>query len=298
MFAKEKPRVLSEELEAAIQRAFDSGVVDAARVTGGDINDAFEVELGNRKKIFVKANAESPDGMFDVEAKGLAWLRATDTLRVPEVLAVAAPEEEVPFLALERIVSGRKRDNWDELLGRGLAALHRTPAPSFGLDHSNFIGRLAQDNGPAETWSEFYITRRLEPQVRLAVNSHEASMTMKSGFARLFARMESRVGDPEPPSHLHGDLWSGNVMTDEAGDPCLVDPAVYGGCREMDLAMMRLFGGFSARVFDVYREEFAPGEGDNERVPLYQLYPLLVHLNLFGGSRYGDQVEAALRKVL
>ena len=122
-------------------------------------------------------------------------------------------------------------------------------------------------------------------------------MTIKTGFARLFAKIEDRVGDPEPPSRLHGDLWGGNLHVAPDGDPVLIDPAVYGGHREVDLAMMRLFGGFGSTVFESYTNAFPLTEGWKERVLLYQLYPLMVHLNLFGGH-YGDQVEHALRSQL
>lgn len=300
----DKPRLLpiSEALEGALQAAFDSGVTDARRVTGGDVSEAFEVRFGSGKRAFVKTHPSAPPGMYDAEAHGLGWLRAADpersgrAPRIPEVLAVSTPESAAPFLALEWIAPRPRVADWDERFAHALAALHRAGAPGFGLDRPNFIGRLPQDNTPAETWSEFYVTRRLEPQLRRAVDGKNASLTMKSGFARLFARMESRVEDPEPPARLHGDLWSGNVMADDAGEPCLVDPAVYGGSREVDLAMMRLFGGFSEAVFRAYDEVFPLGEGHEDRVPLYQLYPLLVHLNLFGHG-YGDQVEAALRRV-
>ena len=111
------------------------------------------------------------------------------------------------------------------------------------------------------------------------------------------ARLPQRCGPAEPPARLHGDLWGGNLLTDEHGAPVLIDPAVYGGHREVDLAMMQLFGGFSARVFDAYHEAHPLAPGWRERAPLYQLYPLLVHVNLFGGSYLGG-VRRALRQVL
>ena len=118
---------------------------------------------------------------------------------------------------------------------------------------------------------------------------------MRRGFERLFARLGELVGPEEPPSRLHGDLWGGNLHTDDAGAPCLIDPAVYGGHREVDLAMMRLFGGFGERVFSAYSEAFPLAPGSRERVALYQLYPLMVHVNLFGGG-YGGSVERILAK--
>jgi fructosamine-3-kinase len=200
------------------------------------------------------------------------------------------------FLVLERIDAARPRADYDELLGRGLAALHAFGAPVFGLDHDNFIGRLPQVNATLPTWAEFYRARRLEPQLRMAVDRGRASPVMQEAFAHLLPRLEELVGPPETPARLHGDLWGGNAMVDEQGRPCLIDPAVYGGHREVDLAMMRLFGGFGPRVFAAYQEAFPLAPGHQDRMPLYQLYFLLVHVNLFGGA-YVIQVEQALAQI-
>jgi fructosamine-3-kinase len=156
---------------------------------------------------------------------------------------------------------------------------------------------LPQSNAPAPTWAEFYRARRIEPQLRRAADDGVASARMLRDGERLLAVMEERVGPPEPPSRLHGDLWGGNLLVDERGDPCLIDPAVHGGHRELDLAMMHLFGGFGARVFEAYDEAFPLAPGHEQRIPLYQLYFLLVHVNLFGGSYVGS-VERALAAVV
>jgi fructosamine-3-kinase len=234
--------------------------------------------------------------MFPSEARGLKWLAEANALRVPQTIAVTSGRKGEPaFLVLEYLPSSRPRPNFDEELGRGLAALHRFGAPSFGLDHENFIGRLPQTNARTETWAEFYRLRRLEPQLRRAREAGLLGGELNRRFDRLFARLGELVGPPEPPARLHGDLWGGNLHTDERGAPCLIDPAVYGGHREVDLAMMRLFGGFGARVFQAYGEAFPLAPGHSERTPLYQLYPLLVHVNLFGRGYLGS-VEAALAR--
>lgn len=279
-----------DRLTPAVSAALGSPIRSHARAHGGDINDAFDVTLADGRRVFIKTNARADRRMFGCEARGLEWLREANALRVPRVLA---HDDEPPFLALEHIASASRAADFDERLGRGLAALHRSGAPRFGFDESNFIGSLTQDNTPSETWSAFYVERRLDPQVRTAVDGGRAPAEWTRTFARLFARMDDLVGATEPPARLHGDLWSGNVMTDDTGAPCLIDPAVYGGHREIDLAMLRLFGGLSQRVLGAYHEAAPLAAGFESRVALYQLYPLLVHVNLFGGG-YVASVERAL----
>jgi len=294
------PASLGEALANALAKALGSPVAAARSLAGGDINQAYSVTLGDGRDVFVKTNAHAPHGMFAAEARGLGWLAAAKALAVPEVLAASADGDGGPsFLVLEllRQAKGRPVADFDERLGRGLAALHRSGAPSFGLDHDNFIGRLPQANGPVETWAAFYRTRRLEPQLRRAVDRGLGTTGMRRGFEKLFGQLPSLVGPEEPPSRLHGDLWGGNLMRDDRGFPCLIDPAVYGGHREIDLGMMHLFGGFGSRVFASYEEAWPLGDGAEERIGLYQLYPLMVHVNLFGGGDAG-QVEAALNRLV
>lgn len=278
---------MDASVRAAVREALGE-VASARPIGGGDINDAFEVKLASGARIFVKTNARAAPTMFPREAEGLEWLAEPGALRVPKVLAVSPR-----FLALELIEPGRPARDHDERLGRGLAAIHRAGADRFGWPRDNFIGSLPQDNRREDDWPTFYARRRIEPQLRMAVDAGRASRAMQGGLSRLCERMPDRVGPAEPPSRLHGDLWGGNCHTASDGAPVLIDPAVYGGHREVDLAMMQLFGGFSARVFDAYREAWPLADGWRERVPLYQLYPLLVHVCLFGGS-YVDSVERAL----
>jgi fructosamine-3-kinase len=267
----------------ALERALGVRVETASPVAGGDINEAWEVRLADGRTVFAKTHARADPAMFPAEARGLEWLRAAGALRIPEVLAA-----EAEVLALERIDSAPRRAGFDDELGRGLAALHRFGAPSFGVDHDNFIGRLPQPNAPLPSWSEFYRERRLGAQLRAARRAGLADAALERDFDRLFARLPDLVGPEEPPARLHGDLWGGNLHVDEHGAPCLIDPAVYGGHREVDLAMMRLFGGFSPRVFAAYEEAYPLAPGAADRVALYQLYPLLVHVNLFGGGYVGS----------
>ena len=282
---------MKPELRAALERTLGVEVARAKSLGGGSINEAFEVSLADGESLFVKTHPRPPAGMFETEARGLAWLAEADAIRVPRVLAVS--ESDPAFRALELLRPARRHAAFDEELGRSLAALHAYGAASFGLDYDNFIGRLAQSNTPADGWASFYWAERLEPQLRLAVDRGLISNRTRTRFDGLLRALPELLGPEEPPARLHGDLWGGNLHGDELGAPCLIDPAVYGGHREMDLAMMRLFGGFGPRVFSAYGEALPLEPGAAERVELYQLYPLLVHVNLFGGS-YVASVERAL----
>ncbi len=289
--------MIDRVLRARIEAELAQRVSETTRVSGGDINDAFELVLGDGRHVFLKSNARAPLAMFAAEARGLAFLEQARALRVPRVLAFSAEHAQPSFLLLEFVRSARPRAGFDEELGRGLAQLHRASAPSFGLGHANFIGRLTQTNRAHSTWAEFYRAERLEPQLRAAIDANHAPSSLARDFDGLFRRLPELVGEPEPPARVHGDLWGGNLLVDERGAPCLIDPAVYGGHREMDLAMMRLFGGFGARVFSAYAEAFPLTDGHEERVQLCQLYPLLVHVNLFGGG-YVESVRHALARYL
>jgi fructosamine-3-kinase len=284
-------------LAQAVTQTMGVAVKRMLPLAGGDINEAYALELANGHTVFCKTNHDAPRAMFWAEARGLAWLAEAGALRLPKVLAVGHNTVGPSFLVLEYVRQGARRRDFDENLGRGLAALHRFGAPGFGLDHDNFIGRLPQRNVPQRSWADFYRTRRLEPQLQRAVERGLASPAMRRGLERVLTTLEQQVGPIEPPARLHGDLWGGNLMVDETGSPCLIDPAVHGGHREVDLAMMRLFGGFAPRVFEAYAEAYPLAPGHEERLPLYQLYPLMVHVNLFGRS-YVSSVEEALARLV
>ena len=285
--------MIAAALRARVEAELGQPIVAAVRVAGGDINDALELRLGDGQSVFLKTNAQAPLAMFAAEARGLEFLEQAQALRIPKRLGVSSAQVGPSFLLLEFIRSRAPRAGFDEELGRGLAGLHRAGAPGFGLAEPNFIGRLPQSNREHPTWAEFYRCERLEPQLRLAVDDGRAPSALARDFEGLFRRLPELVGAPEPPARLHGDLWGGNLHVDENGAPCLIDPAAYGGHREMDLAMMRLFGGFGPRVFAAYAEAFPLAPGHRERVALCQLYPLLVHVNLFGGG-YVESVRRTL----
>lgn len=262
----------------------------ATPVSGGDVNHAHRVELDDGRTLFVKSQADPQPDVFGLEADGLMLLRASGAIRVPEVIAT-----HTDFLALEWIEPSRSTD--PERLGRELADLHRSGHQRFGLDRDNYVGAVAQRNTWCDTWPEFYATRRLEPLVRRNVDDGRLPPSTTNELARLVDRLDDLCGPVEPPSLLHGDLWGGNLMTTGDGQPVLIDPAVHYGHREVDLAMMRLFGGFSAATFAAYDEHHPLAAGHQDRVRLYQLHPLLVHVTMFGGG-YGRSFLDALHAYL
>jgi fructosamine-3-kinase len=182
--------------------------------------------------------------------------------------------------------SDRKKDFW-MAFGQRLAGLHRHTNEKFGLDHDNFIGSLPQKNNFHDEWPSFFIEERLEVQIRLAKDHSLLSKTDIQNFEYLFNQLNQIFPD-EPPALIHGDLWSGNFMVDEKGEPCIIDPAVYYGHREMDIAMSRLFGGFDRLFYESYNREFPMEPGWEERMDICNLYPLMVHVNLFGEGYLGS----------
>ncbi len=271
-----------EEVADAIEAALGARPRDDAPAAG-------VVTLAGGRRVFVKAPRDDrARAMVEAEAHGLAFLRGRSALRVPDVLAHGEGYIVLSFLEL-RAVEGRGA----EAFGRALAELHRSGAPSFGLDRNNFIGLTQQRNTPHDRWADFYRDERILAVAERAGLSRGTRALVDS----VAARMVDLVGDDEPPARLHGDLWAGNACVDADGVPCVFDPAVAGGSRELDLAMMDLFGGFPRRTFDAYDESFPLLPGHAERRPLYQLYFLLVHVAIFGAV-YVARTEECLRRVL
>lgn len=244
------------------------------------------------REAFVKTRADAGAGEYALEAEGLRWLGEPGALRLPAVIEVAED-----YLALEWVPPGRLSAQGAEELGRGLAAVHSAGAARFGdpgfgarLGIEARIGSLRLPNEPADDWPTFYAQRRLLPLARIARERGALSERGATLVERVCERLPELAGPAEPAARLHGDLWSGNVHADADGRPWLIDPSAYGGHREVDLAMLRLFGAPAERVFAAYEESAPLADGWRERVELWQLLPLLVHAVLFGGS-YRDAAE-------
>jgi fructosamine-3-kinase len=269
------------------------GASDAQPVGGGDINQAFRVRMPDGRIAFVKTRADAAPGEYEAEAEGLRWLAEPGAVRTPAVLEVGED-----YLALEWIERGRLDSAGAEELGRGLAETHAAGAPCFGMPAGGAgggFGSLRLSNEPKADWASFYAERRIGPLARLASERGLISAEAERALERVCARMPELAGALEPPARLHGDLWSGNVMAGADARAWLIDPSCYGGHREVDLAMLRLFGAPSERIFAAYEETAPLAAGWRERVELYQLLPLLVHALLFGGSYVAAAERVAAR---
>jgi fructosamine-3-kinase len=293
---------LPAALTDAVASAMGRGVTGGRRTSGGSINEAWELELEGGERAFVKTRADAAPGEYATEAAGLRWLAEPGAVKLPRVLAVGDDERGPRFLALEWVEEGALDRAGAEALGRGLAALHAAGAAAFGASPPGArpelrIGPLSLPNEPATDWPAFYARARLQPLVELAAGRGALSGAGREAVERVCERIAELAGPPEPPARLHGDLWGGNVLAGSDGHAWLVDPAAYGGHREVDLAMLRLFGAPSPRLFAAYEEAAPLAEGHEDRVALWQLFPLLVHAVLFGRG-YAEQAVTAARGVV
>lgn len=316
------PSAVAAGVRRAVRLAPDEAL-RARPVGGGCINQGVQLRTSSGA-YFLKWNRDAGPHFFDAEADGLAALAATGAVGTPEVAARSGPGEAVPWLLLSWVEAGRPgREGWSRL-GRQLAELHRgrhaaphgnaaasPPAPAppsgaaapsdrwagrYGWHADNVIGSLPQANGWTRSWPDFWARRRLRPLVRSlraagALSARQAAVV--DAAADSMADLAGPAANADGPSLLHGDLWSGNVLFDGAENPVLIDPAVYVGHREVDLAMARLFGGFGTAFYRAYEEAWPLRPGHEARRSAYQLYPLLVHARLFGGGYASRAVAAA-----
>ena len=285
--------MIPTELSNHLAVALNLEIKNSQSVSGGSINRAAKIST-NRGDLFLKWNSDAPDDFFEKEADGLKRLGTTGTsIRIPYVISSGKPENGRPgFLLMEFIEEGRSGDSFE--FGRNLAKLHQTTAGQFGLETNNYIGSLPQSNRRHKQWTDFFVQERINPQIQMAVDSGK----LDNGILQNWKRLSSKLDEIFPsanPSLIHGDLWGGNYLFDSSGNAVLIDPAVYYGHPEMDLAFTKMFGGFSGDFYKGYELESPLEAGFSNRVPIYNLYPLLVHVNLFGGH-YSSQFNTILRK--
>ena len=246
--------------------------------------------------MFVKLAPEDRAWVLEAEAEGLRSLALASAIRLPKVFGVGVAGARA-WLALEWLDLRSPRQGSEARLGEFLARQHRTTSATFGWHRTNTIGLTKQVNDPDADWSTFFVTRRLEPQLGLAESNGNRGSLIDRGRL-LCERVPALLGGHAPaPSLLHGDLWAGNHAEDSAGYPLVFDPAVYFGDREADLAMTRLFGGYGREFYAAYDAAWPLEPGASERVPLYNLYHVLNHLNLFGGG-YRRQAEDMIERLL
>ena len=266
-------------------------LLTSSAVAGGCINTTVKLETSSGV-FFLKWRHDEPD-LFEKEKLGLEMLRLKSPIQIPKVLASGAIGSK-NFLLLEFIGSNAGKEHFWEDFGRNLARQHRQTTDHFGLDYDNHIGRLPQKNRWEESWIDFFIENRIEPQLRIGQASRLVSNELWNSFEVLFKKLKD-LFPIERASLLHGDLWCGNFMTAANGEACIYDPAVYYGHREMELAFTRMFGGFDTLFYSSYHEEWPLKPRFEERIAIYNLYPLLVHLNLFGAS-YLAEIQQTLRR--
>jgi len=263
-------------------------LIGSKPVGGGCINHAVKI-TSSQGDFFLKWNANGPADLFVKEAEGLSEMQKADNsfLIVPKVIWSKSTDDLPGLLLMEYLQPSGSTSGFDEWLGRGIAQLHRHTAAEFGFYHSNYCGITLQDNTWNGSWPEFFGQQRIWLLVKQISALRGTTPEEQKIYARLVDKMPQLLGHPTVPSLIHGDLWSGNYMY-TANGPALIDPACYYADREMELGMMQLFGGFSPTVWKSYQEEYPLPDGWQRRIELYQLYHLLNHYLLFGGS-YGQQ---------
>ncbi len=253
-------------------------LIESHFVAGGCINNTLKL-VTTQGPFFLKWKQEEPE-LFVKEARGLEVLKKLSPINVPQVLACGR-ESNKDYLLLEFIEKGPLSSTFWADFGKNLAEQHKQTHEYFGLDHDNHIGRLPQSNSARRNWVDFFIHERLEPQLKLAEQKQLAGSELRDGFENLYLRLPELLPE-EPPSLLHGDLWSGNFMINLDSHACFFDPAVYYGHREMEISFTRMFGGFDELFYQAYNEVWPLEKGIEDRIDIHNLYPLLVHLNLFG----------------
>jgi fructosamine-3-kinase len=260
---------------------------------GGSINDSFKL-VTTHGNFFLKRNdAKNFPDMFEKEAEGLKMLRTFSTFKIPEVI-LHGKSENFSFLVIEYVQKESKTQTFWQNFGRSLANMHKQTHAQFGMGHDNYIGSIKQINSFKNNWADFFVSERIVPLVSMANEKGKLDMDTVKMFEKLCYKIPDLFPN-EPPALLHGDLWSGNYFCANSNTPCVFDPAIYYGNREMDLAMMQLFGGFHNDTFKAYQEIFPLEAKWNERIDLCNLYPLLVHVNIFGGN-YARQVKQILTR--
>jgi fructosamine-3-kinase len=274
------------------EELLSSAVVATAPLPGGDTSQATKLRLSDGTTALMKTHTRPPAGFFEREATGLRWLGAcAPGVPVPDVLAV---DEEC--LIVRWVEPGKATADAATAFGTALAATHATGASAYGdATGDGFIGRLPMPNAPCPSWPEFYAVRRVLPYLKLARDRGAVTAAEATTVESVIGRLTALLPD-EPPARLHGDLWNGNVLWGQDGTVWMIDPAAYGGHRELDLAMLALFGlPHLPKVVEAYDAATPLADGWEDRLALHQLFPLLAHAAMFGGGYGARAADAASR---
>ncbi|WP_163527516.1 fructosamine kinase family protein [Halobacillus ihumii] len=288
---------MKQVIQTSLQRLGDQSAIQAiSKVSGGDINEAFYVRT-DRDEYFVKGNNNVPPHFFKIEALGLERIAQTNTIHVPKVYDYNQPRVgETGFLVMEWIKGDEAGPSHTaEQLGANLANMHKHTAEYFGFDQPTFIGELTQDNHWRESWVEYFRDDRLQPQLQLGIEHKTLPPKRQERLEQLIDQLDQLLSHYPSPSLLHGDLWGGNYLVGRRGIPYLIDPSILYGDHAFELAFTELFGGFSPAFYAAYQEVMPLPHEYEDMKPLYQLYYLLVHLNMFGES-YGSSVDRILAR--
>ncbi|MEM6642003.1 MAG: fructosamine kinase family protein [Bacteroidota bacterium] len=261
-------------------------------VGGGCINNAFRLNT-NHDSYFVKWNSKDRNDLFKAEKQGLAVLKDASQIKVPDILGSGVVKDK-SYLLLKWINQGHQTSQFWKIFGRDLALMHQETADQFGLDHDNFIGSLHQSNHQHGSWASFYTQERLLPQLELAVQKRLIDSKTAKGVESLCKRLPDLI-PAETPALLHGDLWNGNFLANSNACPVLIDPAVHYGHRETELAFTHLFGGFDRTFYQSYEQTYPLEKGFESRIDIHNIYPLLVHVNLFGSS-YLNGIQRTIQR--
>jgi protein-ribulosamine 3-kinase len=271
-----------------------AGTIEFGSVGGGCINETYRISF-NKQELFCKVNSATKfPHLFEKESHGLTLIGRQNVIRVPRVIdSFEALGKQV--LLLEWINEGERTDAFWKKFGEQLAALHQFSNEYFGLKEDNYMGSVVQANQPTDKWTDFFVQQRLQPLVEQCAAQVLLSSTHLSRFEQLYKKLLSFFDDEQKPSLVHGDLWSGNFMCDENSEPVLIDTATYYGHPSVDLGMSTLFGGFRNRFYEAYHYHSPFPSNYKEQWEVCNLYPLLIHLILFGRS-YLSQIEAILHR--
>lgn len=283
---------IAKEVERIFGRPFE--LIHAKPISGGSINRCYKLD-SKYDQYFVKINdAVKYPKMFHLEKQGLELLNEKSSLNVPEVHFIGEYENH-SFLVMEWIESSYPQKRFWEEFGHKLAKQHQIESQHFGFSNDNYIGSLVQYNKEHSKWSDFFIEQRLRPQLKYGLHHQVFDTQFVSYFETLFPTLSSGFFPEEQAVLLHGDLWSGNFCIDQHGEATIFDPAVYYGNREMEFAFTKLFGGFDHSFYESYQHIHPLESGFEDRVDIYNLYSLLVHVNLFGGN-YKNEIMNVLKR--